>query len=527
MDDQLERFEHAWQSPDDPPEIGRFLPTDGSQDRQVVLRELIRIDMDRRWHSQADGLRRAARLKVEDYMRSWPELQPSAELILQEFHIRESLGDAPRVDEYLERFPERHDELQKLLTAVDTAGGGRRAGADSVSEVTVEEHNGPSESESPGAADVLSARSAAANQVIQTIGQYQLLSKLGQGGMGTVYLARHTRLNKEVAIKVLRGRDAATKVQVARFEREMRAIGQLDHPNVVRALDAGEIDGVCFLSMELINGIELSDVITAETRLSVADACEVARQAAIGLQYAHDRGLIHRDVKPSNLMLAVDPVGTVSVKLLDLGLARIINDGVDREQLTDEGQAMGTLQYMAPEQADNTHSVDHRADIYALGVTLYRLLTGTVPFSGSRYSSLAGYLHALTSIDPPGVATLRAELPPDLVALIDSMLLRDPARRPQNLSEVMRLLEPHCVGHRLAELVASINASHHRGTVSRPESALFDGADTYRGTMPGPRNGVTDRGGMGVLLERVRRFWVDGVLTQSVQGTSLLTSTLR
>lgn len=284
----------------------------------------------------------------------------------------------------------------------------------------------------------------------QSIRDYEIIERLGQGGMGTVYRARHTRLNKYVALKLLTEKLSQDAVAIARFQREMQAVGLLDHPNIVRAMDAGEVDGNFFLVMEFIDGFDL-DQLTANNRsLPIADACELARQAAEALRYAHSQGLVHRDVKPSNLMLQREPDASVTVKLLDLGLAMIQDDTV--MQLTGDGHLVGTLKYMAPEQADETNAVDSRADIYALGATLYRLLTGNVPFSGPEYNSPAKRIKALTSLDAPSVATKRSGLPDDLVEVLDRMLYRKAADRPADLSEVIPILETHAQGHRLDEL---------------------------------------------------------------------------
>jgi serine/threonine protein kinase len=231
---------------------------------------------------------------------------------------------------------------------------------------------------------------AAALEVGRRVGPYLLLERLGAGGMGTVYKARHERLGKVFALKLLppaRRRDPAW---AARFDREMRAVGRLEHPHIVRATDAGEADGVPFLVMELVEGTDLSRLVKSSGPLPPAWACELVRQAALALAHAHDRGLVHRDVKPSNLILAPD--GTV--RLLDLGLALATEDppapppeagadltliGAADSTLTGTGIALGTRDYMAPEQATAPHTVDARADIYGLGATLHYLLTGRPP----------------------------------------------------------------------------------------------------------------------------------------------------
>src|SRR5262245_43861309 len=182
------------------------------------------------------------------------------------------------------------------------------------------------------------------------LGPYTILGPLGAGGMGAVYKALHTRLKRVVALKVLPEGRMNDPGAVARFQQEMEAIGRLDHPNIIRATDAGEAAGRHFLVMELADGLDLGQVVVRVGPASIADACELVRQAARGLQSAHERGLVHRDVKPSNLLLTVGGV----VKVLDLGLARLARHGHGHghadERLTASGDAMGTADFMAPEQ---------------------------------------------------------------------------------------------------------------------------------------------------------------------------------
>lgn len=222
-------------------------------------------------------------------------------------------------------------------------------------------------------------------QVGTELRDYRLLEPLGRGGMGTVYKALHTRLNRIVALKVLAPHWHDRPGAQERFEREMKAIGQLRHPNIIQATDAGEAGGVAFLVMEYVEGIDLGRLLTRRGPLPLVEACEVVRQAALGLQHAHAQGLIHRDVKPSNLFLTRDG----EVKLLDLGLALFTADTHPEgawdsaEDDTDAGLSgaviLGTHAYMAPEQRVDSHAVDHRADLYSLGCTLYCLVHGTPP----------------------------------------------------------------------------------------------------------------------------------------------------
>lgn len=227
--------------------------------------------------------------------------------------------------------------------------------------------------------------------------------KLGSGGMGTVYRAVHRKLNRTVALKLLPQDRFQSRDAVARFEREMQAVGMLQHPNIVAAHDAGEVDSCHFLVMELVDGEDIGHLLSRTGPLPIAEACEIARQAALGLQHIFENGLVHRDIKPSNLMLASPRQRNAqpTVKILDLGLALLDPNqlGAPRE-LTSTGQVMGTVDYMAPEQGLDTHSVDIRADLYSLGATLYKLLTGRAPLEDPRYNSMMKRLIALDRDQP-------------------------------------------------------------------------------------------------------------------------------
>jgi serine/threonine-protein kinase len=209
------------------------------------------------------------------------------------------------------------------------------------------------------------------------VGPYLLLDRLGKGGMGQVFLARHHDTGQKVALKVARTRRGDAGRLKARFVREVRAVARLDHPNVVRAVGAGSDHGTLYLAMEYVPGPDLGRLVASGRPVAPAVAAGYARQAALGLQHIHDRGLVHRDVKPSNLSLAEG--GTV-VKVLDIGLARSGESDPGNPELTRVGRLLGSPDYVAPEQATDPRKAVPASDQYALGCTLFHLLSGSVPF---------------------------------------------------------------------------------------------------------------------------------------------------
>ncbi len=287
------------------------------------------------------------------------------------------------------------------------------------------------------AAETGAARSGAV-KVGSRLGPYHLVRKLGQGGMGAVYEARHTKLDKTFALKVLPPEFASSVTKLTRFEREMKAVGKLDHPNIIKATNADEFNGTHYLVMEFVEGIDLADLVKERGVLAVRDACKVIRQAALGLQHAHEHGLVHRDIKPSNLFLTKSG----QVKLLDLGLARL--DGGDdvNSGLTTLGQMLGTPDYMAPEQWDDTRSVDARADLYALGCTLCYLLTGKAPFDTGQPRSFLHLMKVHSDAPPPDLTVLRPSVPADLNVLFQRLLAKRPEDRFATAAEVAAKLEP-------------------------------------------------------------------------------------
>jgi serine/threonine protein kinase len=264
------------------------------------------------------------------------------------------------------------------------------------------------------------------------LGQYELIEELGAGGMGRVFKARHRLMDRVVALKVLHGNWLERPTTVARFRQEIRALARLDHPHIVRAHDADRAGGVHFLVMEYVEGTDLGRRVRERGPLPVAEACAYACQAAAGLQHAHDHGLIHRDVKPANLILAADG----RVKLLDLGLARFAADGPE------PGPVAGTADYMAPEQWEPAGPVDGRADVYALGCTLHCLLTGRPPFEDPAFTTRPDKCLAHARVPPPSVRARRPDVPAGLASVLDRMLAKDPADRYPNPAAAGDALRP-------------------------------------------------------------------------------------
>lgn len=266
------------------------------------------------------------------------------------------------------------------------------------------------------------------------IGNYEVLARLGAGAMGTVYKARHRRMKRIVAIKVL-SREVAKPHFVQRFQREVETLARLTHPNVIMAFDADEADVGHFLVMEFVEGRDLATIVEENGPLPLTHALEAIEQAARGLEYAHTKGVVHRDVKPANIMW--DNSGVI--KVADLGLARLAGTGeaLGATALTQAGSIIGTVDYMAPEQALDSSTIDHRADVYSLGCTLYFLLTARPPYAGT---SVMAVLLKHRDGPIPDIRALRPDAPPELASLITAMLAKRPEARVATMSDVVQAL---------------------------------------------------------------------------------------
>jgi serine/threonine protein kinase len=271
------------------------------------------------------------------------------------------------------------------------------------------------------------------------VGKYKLLNHLGSGGMSSVYLAEHLVMRRRVAIKILPTNRVSDSSYLARFHREARAAAALDHPNIVRAFDVDHEGDVHYLVMEYVEGRDLRVLVEGDGPLDFRTAAEYIRQAAEGLAHAHAAGLVHRDMKPANLL--IDARGVV--KVLDLGLARFADDpDASLTQQFDE-KVLGTVDYMSPEQALDSHRTDGRADIYSLGCTLYFALTGHPPFPSG---TLAQRVMLHQTGEPEALSKKRPDISPALVAICRRMMAKSPAARYQSASEVSAALAAWLAG---------------------------------------------------------------------------------
>jgi formylglycine-generating enzyme required for sulfatase activity len=355
-------------------------------------------------------------------------------------------------------------------------------------------------------------------QALREQTKYRILRLLGRGGMGSVYLAYHVRMARRVAIKVINQALVDHPEALQRFDQEIMAAASLDHTNVARAHDADEFGSLKVLVMEYIAGRSVEKFLAQRKRLSVVEACRIVRQALIGLQHAHERGMVHRDLKPQNLMLATDG----KVKILDFGLAKVASERRQAQGLTRENALMGTPHYLAPEQALDAAKADIRADIYSLGCTLYCLLAGRPPFD---YDTDVKVLVAHQNETARPLSEICPDVPQELSDLVMRMLAKDPAQRLQTPKEAAQALLPFAKGEApsagegadpLAFLAGSTRVKT-AGDTPVGTARAAGSATTGRVPPHGWRWGAV---GVGVLVAFFFIAWAAGVFTiRTPEGT--------
>ncbi len=364
-----------------------------------------------------------------------PDSPPEAEQqllpLLDDYWEALQRDEALDPEAWLGRHPEGQEGLGDLRVLAALYQAGRLAGESDPDLVSTAGEARPSKATSFPAGTVL--------------GEFRIEEKLGQGGMGAVYKAFHTKLKRHVVLKVLADNWLAHPEAIVRFQREMVALGQLDHPNIVGAVHAGETQGVHYLIMDLVEGTDLARLVKSRGPLATADACQIIVQVAGALQHAYEKKLVHRDMKPSNLM--VTPGG--QVKVLDFGLSLL--QGQPMPDLTGAGQFMGTADYMAPEQWLDAHTVTIQADLYSLGCTLYYLLAGRTPFTGAQCTTIGQKMQAHLAEAPPHVQ--RPDVPAGLTAVIERLLAKKAEQRFATPAAVAEALQPFTAGHDLRALL--------------------------------------------------------------------------
>jgi serine/threonine protein kinase len=415
---------------------------DGRLEHRRLLEELIEIDLEYGWREA--GAEKQVGPLLETYLEPFPELalpdRLPLRLILWEYEVRHRYGDRPSHADYKTRFPSSFLELSPRLHDLDGELATENRNRD--------EQVRPIKTGLIGPTDTTVRVGPASDQPVgvpapplpRNFGPYQLMQRVGGGGGGEVYKAWHAKMDRWVAVKVLHAEMLNQPELVVRFYREIEAVGQLSHPHIVLAYDAGPADATHFLAMEFLDGTDLGRLVKEYGPLSLADAQSFIRQAASGLQYIHERGLVHRDIKPSNLLLVNNAKGQLTIKILDLGLARLLRraSGEPATAITRPNSTlMGTVDYLAPEQAVDSHQVDIRADIYSLGCTFFYLLTGQPPFPGGS-ETVKLMRHQFAPI--PNVRTLRPDVPEGVALTIAKMLAKEPKERFQTPGEIERMM---------------------------------------------------------------------------------------
>ena len=401
LESWLVEFDESWHS-ERLAERVRELPPHWNPLRLPALAEMVKIDLERQWQQ-------GRRLPIEAYLKTYPELGTrktvTADLIQAEYEVRRQFGVPADIAHFAKRFPQQAAELRRLV-AQSGDETSRPQPADPQRSTDSQRLNATSDGHGRGVLD----------QLPRGFGRYRIIERLGEGGMGSVYLAHDTQLDRQVALKVPHFRPEEGPEMVERFYREARAAAALEHPNLCPVHDVGEIDGIPYLTMAYIDGRAMSEFVDPENPLPQRQIAAAVRQLAVALQEAHAHGVVHRDLKPANVMINKrrQPV------IMDFGLARQVKRGEAR--LTQSGAVMGSPAYMSPEQVEgDLEAMGPGCDIYSLGVMLYELLTGRLPFEGSAASVMGQILVVAPS--PP------SQHRPDVDLRLEAICLKAMAKK--------------------------------------------------------------------------------------------------
>ena len=492
LESVYEKFESAWvETPY--PNLRKYLTDHDEQARKTLLIELIQIDMERRWRatetSPADDTLPPCP-SVADYVSAFPECGSVNDLPIEvlafEFRVRNLWGNRPNVTEFVSQFPSRREELQKLcdevvsnLTARCTSDS--TAEPQQVDQETILEPIGPPPNQNGDGVQHSPEQSYQSLSEGMQISHYSLQRQIGKGGFGVVFEAVNLdRPYQQCAIKLIRPDRVASLKLSERFKQEIATLTGLSHPNIACATDSGEWKGVLFLVLEYVDGTPVNRLVRRKPGLTIADACEIVRQTAIGLQHIHEKKRTHRDLKPSNLMVTSDD----TIKILDLGLARLLDIEDQEERLTSIGDVMGTPDYMAPEQWQDASQTDIRADIYSLGCTLYCLLTGEPPFARVSQFNPVALMRAHSESPAPDVCQKRDDVPEGLRDLITACMAKQADDRPSDPQALSDALTKFVADARLSEVNsadAAADAAAETETMIKPtqaDAAIDDPAPT-------------------------------------------------
>ena len=411
LDSWLVEFDQRWDEGLLANRLDQIPP--GSSWRLPALAEMVKIDLQQQW-------RRGRQVSLESYLREFPELggpgNVSADLIQAEYEVRRQLGAPLAFETYARRFPHQAGELARLIAQGGSAPSRRSSAAAATRSFSRDQRP-----------------TRTPHQLPELFGRYRIIKRLGQGGMGSVYLAQDTHLERPVALKVPEFGDDEDPEARWRFLGEARTAATLDHPYLCPVYDAGEIDGQPYLTMAYIEGQSLAALV-GEEGWPERQVATLVGKLALALHEAHKQKVVHRDLKPANIMIKASGQRREPV-IVDFGLAR--RENAQDQRLTRSGQVVGTLGYMAPEQIrGDLEEIGPACDIYALGVIVYELLTGRLPFTGSGLA-IAGQILTVTPLPP---STHRSDINPALEAICLKAMAKSVGDRYTSMTELAAAL---------------------------------------------------------------------------------------